>query len=180
MVFHDAIVRYVGRYSSPALHVSGPASTEVRDCLIEQSDIGIKVSSGSPVITGNVLSGNVYPLYEEGSCDPAYSGNVLIGNSYHAVAVGGTICSPTTWEVVQEGIPYLIVGNPTVGAGATLTIEGGVVVKATSGRRLSVSGGLVLNSTPDNKVVFMSYRDDTYGGDTNGDGSASSPDLQEW
>ena len=180
VVFHDAIVRYAGYDDRAAVYVCGAASTEIRDCLIEHSYAGIKIASGSPVISGNTLSGHTYPLYEAGSCDPEYSGNVLTDNSYHAIAVGGTIDSSTTWEVVQGGIPYLRGTDLTVRAGATLTIEGGVVVKAKSYGIFQVDGGLVLDSTPDNKVVFTSYRDDTYGGDTNGDGTASSPSPQDW
>ena len=81
-------------------------------------------------------------------------------------------------------MPYQVVNDLTLPSGKTLTINAGVVVKfeavdVTYGsgnrRNLIVGGTLNLLSTPSQKVVFTSSRDDDYGGDTNGDGTGSHP-----
>ena len=76
------------------------------------------------------------------------------------------------------GLPYQVVDPLTVAAGSTLTVEAGIVVKigpSTSPvrRYIRVEGVLDLRGTPSDKVVFTSWRDDEYGGDSNGDGESS-------
>ena len=85
------------------------------------------------------------------------------------------INADTTWTL--SGSPYIIQGAPTVASGATLTIEPGVVVKFGGASSLEVSGILIANGTPVQKIYFTSLADDTVGGDSNGDGNATSPDL---
>ena len=86
-------------------------------------------------------------------------------------------------------MPYQVVNDLTLPSGKTLTINAGVVVKfeavdVTYGsgnrRNLIVGGTLNLLSTPSQKVVFTSSRDDDYGGDTNGDGTGSQPAPGQW
>jgi len=73
----------------------------------------------------------------------------------------------TTWSAADV---HRITGDVTVSAGVTLTIEPGAVVKFNSGRRLRIDGAISAAGTPANKIIFTSYRDDSAGGDSNGDG----------
>ena len=94
-----------------------------------------------------------------------------------SVIVDGTITNDTTWV---GGKVYEVQSGCTVEAGAMLTIEAGAIVKLPlvgryGGNRFSIYGKLVANGTMANPVVFTSIRDDSWGGDTNGDGNRSEP-----
>ena len=94
---------------------------------------------------------------------------------------GGAVSGNVTWS--QSDIVYIISNDVTVNDGATLNIEPGVMVKFTYKYpyySLFVDGTLNVNGTSDNKVYFSSERDDTLGGDTNGNGSSNSPAAGQW
>lgn len=90
-----------------------------------------------------------------------------------------TYNSNTTWTLA--GSPYILNGSVTVATGVTLTIEPGVVVKLNgSTRQLTVNGTLAAVATAASRITFTSYQDDTVGGDSNGDGSATAGAVGQW
>jgi parallel beta-helix repeat protein len=90
-----------------------------------------------------------------------------------------TLSTDTVWDTDHS--PYVLTCPVTVAAGVTLTIAPGAVVKGglPSGQLL-VHGSLVAQGTASAPIVFTSYRDDGVGGDTNGDGTASTPAAGDW
>jgi len=90
---------------------------------------------------------------------------------------GGDIPNGQIWHA---GDVQVINDDARVPVGATLTIEPGAIVKFKDWYvDLNVEGTLKANGKSDQPIVFTSYRDDT-GGDTNGDGGASSPAAGNW
>jgi RHS repeat-associated protein len=94
--------------------------------------------------------------------------------------VSGDISVDTVWGPL--GSPYIVEGSShLVKAGATLTLLPGTVVKFKGVYgRLSIIGAVNSLGTPQNHVVLTSYLDDSVGGDTNGDGNATTPYRGSW
>ncbi|HUP60761.1 MAG TPA: RHS repeat-associated core domain-containing protein [Thermoanaerobaculia bacterium] len=94
--------------------------------------------------------------------------------------VSGDITANTTWALVDS--PIVVSGTVNVVAPAVLTIEPAVVVKFEAAATLVVKEGATLNAvgTASDRIVFTSMKDDTVGGDTNGDGSATTPAAGDW
>jgi len=163
---HDNVVRY----SQYGILLANEGSLEIN--TVTNTTWGVYLAgTGSPTITGNTLTGNTYPIYQ-GASDPVYSENDFSGNTNSAIAVGGRLSNGAVWENV-EGIPYLLISDVVVPSDEALAIEGGTVVKFNSGQKLTVQGTYIDSDATANPVVFTSYRDDSYGGDTNGDGPTS-------
>ncbi len=90
------------------------------------------------------------------------------------------IDTDTVWSL--EGSPYLVKGWIDVSNNATLSIDPGVVVKfgdngvGVTGRiSLTNGGSLIAHGTNLSPIQFTDFRDDSVGGDTNNDGSATLP-----
>jgi hypothetical protein len=80
-----------------------------------------------------------------------------------------TYSTDTTWYYSQS--PYILDGNVTVAAGATLTIEPGVTVKFNGQfRMITVKGTIKAVGTQSSRITFTSLQDDSINGDSGGDG----------
>jgi hypothetical protein len=102
--------------------------------------------------------------------DDRYTASFTLANIF-----SGTINEDTTWKS-----DILIDGPVIVSSDVTLTINAGTIIKFRNNSGLRVSGALEVNGTPSYPVVFTSFKDDTVGGDSNGDGNATSPNRGDW
>jgi len=108
--------------------------------------------------------------------------------AWDVVVVTNNISTDTTW---YAGNVYYILNDIDVSVVATLTIQGGSIVKflvpidpsTQSLTGLTVKGNLrfaIQDPKEDHRVVFTSGRDDTAGGDTNNDGQQTLPAPGDW
>jgi len=154
-------------------------------------------SGPSPVVTGNTVSG-----VEANPILPEWSGRALLVRSHQLVVsnlagntgsnnasnffdIGGVVVANGSWPT--SGLPWVVTGSwafssgLTVPDGVTLTVPAGAVAKFHSAGLTVASGGrLVVAGTEASPVTFTSIRDDSVGGDTNGDGAATSPAAGDW
>src|ERR1039457_3484606 len=134
-------------------------------------------SGTGPLLTGvnKVSSGVDYSNY---LATTAFGNTPFVPSSPQTTIGDGTLTGITTWTLA--GSPYYINGNITVDSSATLTINSGVVVKFAPNVGLWIYGTLNASGTSGNKIYFTDYRDDSVGGDINGDGSATIPSPGWW
>lgn len=104
---------------------------------------------------------------------------ILVGTAQAQVPLSGPLSDMTTGPLVT-GTVYHVSGNINVPLGATLTIQPGVVVKMPFDGTFNVNGTLLVNGTGPDSVHFTDIRDDSVGGDSNGDGGATAPAAAWW
>ena len=98
---------------------------------------------------------------------------------YVTLTFSGTLGSSQVW--LADSTHY-ITADLTIPAGVTLTIQPGAIVKLAGMVNIIVEdgGALVAQGSTALPVIFTSDKDDTVGGDTNGDGNLTTPSAGDW
>ena len=167
------------------------ASPDIRSSLFYQSKRGfVATGASAPVVEDNrFVENDETPITVSLTSTASFSGNVFENNEWDGLGLeygtydGVHTLSQRTLAGITN-IPYVVAlpaGRAlTISDGATLTIDPGVVVKFNQGDDLRIEGTLLAEGTPADSIVFTSIEDDAYGGDTNNDGSATSPSPGDW
>lgn len=95
-----------------------------------------------------------------------------------ATPITGTLSTNTTWTKADS--PYIVTGTLTIPFGIALTILPGTVVKLDHAW-VDIFGTLKSGTaTASERVYFTSINDDSVGGDTNNNGTSTSPSATDW
>lgn len=148
--------------------------------------LNASLAGAGTILSGNTFYDNDMPLVINSLYD------VDNTNVFHKIVSGSTITNKyngifwegnysqmgnnITWSNTE--VPYVIVNPISVVAGSSLTLADNVIVKFDTGQRIDVPGTLIADATTG--IMFTSLKDDSVGGDTNGDGTATAPAPGDW
>jgi parallel beta helix pectate lyase-like protein/dockerin type I repeat protein len=168
------------------------AAPTVTNCTISKANQGIRIDGNSTPLVDQCEIDNCLgaPFILSAQADPTLTGNSFSTNGFNAIALLGETLSQDATLEYRPGVgppsyppfAYLPVGTITVPSGLTLAVEPQVVIKPLSTFGLiAVQGALnMVGGAGSQRIVITSLHDDTHAGDTNANGSATSPAAGHW
>jgi hypothetical protein len=186
-VINRAEVRYGGAGSYGGIDTEAAVTASVTNCKVRDcSGAAIEMHSfaSALTVTGTALQNNTSVAVNNVvlSSVPGFTGNTATGNGGNYLRVtDANVNSDVTINYAScLSNPLVLASNVNIAAGKTLTINQDVIVKFQLGNYFAVAGTLIATGIPLHPVIFTEFRDDSAGGDTNGDANASTPQKGSW
>ena len=184
-VLDHAVIRYGGGEWYENVYVATRDISITHSAITHSGQEGIRFDNVLPVtFTDNTFTANAglpvwAPLSSNGH-SLTISGNSASGHAVNGFAVAGSIAGQVTWDG-DDGFPFVVWNDLAVNQNAKLTLTPGTVMKFNDyWDTLWVYGTLSADGTAAQPITFTSIKDDTAGGDTNGDGDATQPAGNDW
>jgi len=174
-------------YSYANLYLYSSDATVQNNTIAWSAKRGLYVGGVDPaqplLLTNNTFLNNTeWAIVDAATGDRAITlvGNTSSGSWYNGFCTMGVIAGTVTYSSPAT-FPFIIWNDLTVQAGSALTFSPGMVVKFDRVYdELFVDGRMVAQGTEAEPIVFTSLNDDAHGGDTNGDGNATSAAPGDW
>ncbi len=128
------------RYANSALSSSN-ASLSVNNSNFPNDSTSISASGGSLQLNSNSFSNNNQPAMVNYSTQFTHSSNSFSNNTNNGIGLTGDVYGINYSFASGDG-PYILLSNPTVSSGKTLTINPGVTIQGSSGGNfITIDGG---------------------------------------
>ncbi len=169
------------------LHFENAGGTIQNSVILNSRSYGTFCNGNSNPTFNSVVIQNTSldPIALSLTSDPAFSDISFVSNFSNAIKIinedliGSAVLTPRSIAGI-ENIAYII-DNLKIHSSGKLTINPGVVIKFRSeSSYIRVEGNLMAVGTPDQKIYFTSFKDDSKGGDSNNNGNTTSPERGNW
>ncbi len=172
------------RYGTVGIY-SNYTNISITNCNFDHnSEKALFIKNSTLNFTNSTIQYTVYPITISGNIDiQSFSNNTFANNTYNnainiensSILLSGIL--PGT-EILGNNLAYLVTQNITT---SDLEIKSGAILKFLPDISFTKSSNssLQFTATSSNPIIFTSYKDDSYNGDTNADGN-STPDKSDW
>ncbi len=186
-VLDSCLIKFGGNGSWGGVTYTDASSKLSNSTISDSYNFGVRCeNSSSPKISNVVLQNcRLDPIAMSLLSNPTFTNITFAANGSKGIRIlEGTLSSNASLaERNVAGINNIayIIDNLTVGPSAVFTIQPGVVIKLSNYYAgIQVKGAIVADGTATQPIVFTSIADDSYGGDTNNDGTTSAPGKGNW
>lgn len=186
---HDLLIENIDQHGI-TMNNGGVLNAEgliISNCVNQ----GIRIHEGSNTnIIDTEIKSCQWPIFYVGAGELSISGffNIHSNTTNAAIVNFGNLYSnwilpdlnPIKPDNLSDYIPYYFNSDFTVNETAQLTISSNCIIKFEINRGLYIKGKFSAQADAGEYIYFTSVRDDNWGGDTNNDGTSTSPAVNNW